>query len=470
MAGELTSIGYEIVKKCKGLPLAVKTLAGCLQGESNVYVWNKILQSKTWNLPDDQNDIIGALKVSFNYLPAHLKLCFSYCSIFPNGYEFDKYELVLMWSAAGFVLATGGIPSETLGAQYFDDLVSRYLDLSWTHIRSLPERIGTLKFLQTLKLNGCSELLQLPATMGISGASFKLMEMPLGMAMLIELQTLSKFVLRKKTPCGISDLMGMRKLRGTLSISKFENIASVEEARAARMKETFDLQGLELSWTDSNDIFGNGLEEEVVEVLRPPKELKYLSIFCFKSRTLPTWLSCLSHLESIRLFNCRKCKSIPSLASLPRLKKLVMIGLYELKHIEHNLCQDGEGAFPCLLEFEITNCQTLVELPYLPSTLKNTSLQDDANNFFNISITSASGWFQSLTALNKLEIRHMSELQSLSSEGILNGFISLQDLVISDCPGLMALPGLESMAEEELPTMLKELRISACRNLKSKSA
>ncbi|CAN1128219.1 Putative disease resistance RPP13-like protein 1 [Linum perenne] len=123
---QLEVVGREIVRKCKGIPLAAKALGGLLHSERDIHKWEKVLNSNLWDLPS--NKILPALKLSYYYLPSHLKQCFAYCALFPADYEFKMDELILLWMAEGFVVQhEGNTDIEEIGEQYFHDLISRSL-------------------------------------------------------------------------------------------------------------------------------------------------------------------------------------------------------------------------------------------------------------------------------------------------------------------------------------------------------
>nr|XP_034921656.1 putative disease resistance RPP13-like protein 1 [Populus alba] len=120
----LEEFGREIAKKCSGLPLAAKTLGGLLRSKRKGEEWRNILESNLWNSPNDK--VLSALQLSYHCLPSYLKQCFSYCAIFPEGYEFNKKDVILLWMAEGFLVQPGGNKEmEEIGAEFFDDLVSR---------------------------------------------------------------------------------------------------------------------------------------------------------------------------------------------------------------------------------------------------------------------------------------------------------------------------------------------------------
>nr|XP_004288705.2 PREDICTED: putative disease resistance RPP13-like protein 1 [Fragaria vesca subsp. vesca]XP_011460658.1 PREDICTED: putative disease resistance RPP13-like protein 1 [Fragaria vesca subsp. vesca]XP_011460682.1 PREDICTED: putative disease resistance RPP13-like protein 1 [Fragaria vesca subsp. vesca]XP_011460715.1 PREDICTED: putative disease resistance RPP13-like protein 1 [Fragaria vesca subsp. vesca] len=122
---QLEEIGRQIVRKCNGLPLALKSLGGLLCSKLQSDEWESILDSEMWELPQEESDILPSLWLSYVHLPPHLKRCFSYCSIFPKNYRLQKSELVSLWKAQGFLQPKKKKIEEKIGEEYFNDLISR---------------------------------------------------------------------------------------------------------------------------------------------------------------------------------------------------------------------------------------------------------------------------------------------------------------------------------------------------------
>ncbi|XP_038979607.1 putative disease resistance protein RGA4 isoform X2 [Phoenix dactylifera] len=132
----LTDMGKQIVEKCSGLPLAVKSIGSLLRYTADEDSWMDVMQSDVWEI-DENNEILPALRLSYSRMPAHLKPCFVYCSMFPKDYVFDKDELVRLWMAQGYIQTSRGTRRlEDIGNEYFIDLQRRsFFDSHWSNFK-----------------------------------------------------------------------------------------------------------------------------------------------------------------------------------------------------------------------------------------------------------------------------------------------------------------------------------------------
>ncbi|KAJ0717423.1 putative P-loop containing nucleoside triphosphate hydrolase, leucine-rich repeat domain superfamily [Helianthus annuus] len=114
-----------IVKKCGGLPLALKAIGRLLRTKTEGEEWDGVLNSEIWDL-ENANEIVPALRLSYHDLSVDLKRLFAYCSLFPKDFMFDKEELILLWIAEGYLNeSTANKSPERLGHEYFEKLLSR---------------------------------------------------------------------------------------------------------------------------------------------------------------------------------------------------------------------------------------------------------------------------------------------------------------------------------------------------------
>uniref|UniRef100_A0A0D9WYF1 NB-ARC domain-containing protein n=1 Tax=Leersia perrieri TaxID=77586 RepID=A0A0D9WYF1_9ORYZ len=120
----LRDIGMGIVAKCGFLPLSIKVIGGLLMTKSRSRAeWERVLGSDAWSMADVE--IKGAIFLSYEDLPSHLKQCFLYFSLFPADFVYYRCHLCRQWIAEGFVAASGEFTMEEIAEQYYYDLITR---------------------------------------------------------------------------------------------------------------------------------------------------------------------------------------------------------------------------------------------------------------------------------------------------------------------------------------------------------
>ncbi|WRX12699.1 NB-ARC - like 10 [Theobroma cacao] len=641
---DLEAMGREIVKKCKGLPLAIKTLGGLLRMKVDAKEWEYISKSDIWEFSDDESDILPALRLSYHYLPSYLKPCFAFCSLFPKDYEFKKEELVLLWMGEGLLdYAKGnGKMLEEVGDDCFDELASRsffqrssgysgtrfvmhdlindlaefvsgkffarleddgsceinektrhfsylvkasetskrlealqrakhlrtflpvnryswgqsfgfvsdtithdllptlgclkvlslsrygnihmlpnsidnlkllrYLDLSYTPIKELPESVSDLFHLQILILLKCQQLVELPNKLGrlinlqhLDLRGTKLKEMPAHMGKLKNLHKLTTFVVGKHSGSSISELGELQHLRGTLSILNLQNVGFSGDALKADLKGKKKLQELVLSWSDEkadvpNFVPQRDLEHErnVLEQLQPSPDLEHLKVFGYGGTQFPEWVGdhSFSRIACLELSNCEHCLSLPALGHLRSLKNLSIRGFARVSAVgsefygngssmksfesleilrfekmpewQEWLCLgDENGTFSSLQELYIIDCPKLKgDLPKTLPLLRKFRIENC--EMLGSSLSRAPDMRElELVNCDKMQLQELpTELQNLTIKNC-----SVQDstleLMRQHCSRLEGLSigscaALKSLPEGRLPVSLKKLEIENC--------
>ncbi|KDO40207.1 hypothetical protein CISIN_1g0391671mg, partial [Citrus sinensis] len=115
----LEKIGREITRKCKGLPLATKTIASLLRSKNTEKEWQNILKSEIWEIEQVEKNLLAPLLLSYNELPSKVKQCFTYCAVFPKDVILKKDKLIELW------MAQETKEMEEIGEEYFNVLASR---------------------------------------------------------------------------------------------------------------------------------------------------------------------------------------------------------------------------------------------------------------------------------------------------------------------------------------------------------
>ncbi|XP_057976320.1 putative disease resistance protein RGA3 [Malania oleifera] len=123
---KIVTIGQEILKKCSGVPFAIRSLGSLLYCKDTEVEWMSFKNIELPKIPHDEIDIMSILKLSYDHLPPHLKYCFAYCSLYPKDYNINKQSLIDLWMAQGFIQSSNGNEClEGIADKYFMDLLRR---------------------------------------------------------------------------------------------------------------------------------------------------------------------------------------------------------------------------------------------------------------------------------------------------------------------------------------------------------
>ncbi|GJN05120.1 hypothetical protein PR202_ga22725 [Eleusine coracana subsp. coracana] len=124
----LHGIGLDIVRMCGGLPLAIKVIASVLATKGRTEnEWNRIINKSVWSMTKLPAQLRGALYLSYEELPRHLKQCFLYCALYPEDSTMYRDDLIRYWVAEGFVQEQDEQLLEDTAEEYYFELMHRNL-------------------------------------------------------------------------------------------------------------------------------------------------------------------------------------------------------------------------------------------------------------------------------------------------------------------------------------------------------
>ncbi|WJX58079.1 hypothetical protein P8452_43569 [Trifolium repens] len=548
--GQLLEIGKEIAKKCAGLPLAAQALGGLMRSRSGEKEWLEIKESTLWDSPSD-NYILPALRLSYSYLTPTVKQCFSFCAMFPKDTKILKEELIHLWMANGFISSRKNLEVEDVGSMIWNELYQK----SFFQDITMDEYSGNIFFkmhdlvhdlAQSIMGQECLYLEQANMTslsksthhisvhsddlFLIDECALKKVEslrtlfhlerynekkhhyFPTSPSLRVLCTSFINVVpslgslthLSLEAGNSLAELSDLN-IGGNLSIECLNNVGSLSEAQEANLMCKKDLEELCLSWKIRSEEFTKTPAmnaEQLLEVLQPHSNLKRLTINFYEGLFLPSWISILSNLVSLQLWNCKNCERLPSIGKLQSLKRLYLTNMVNLKYLDdecHNSMEvrvfpsleqlrlqdlpNLEGllkvergeVFPCLSRLHIYSSCPKLRLPYFPS-LKilrvwecNNELLRSISTFCSLTdltvfggdegVTSfPEGMFRNLTFLQSLEISNFPKLKELPNEPLSQ---ALKHLGIIGCQ-------FESLPEEiweSLPS-LRSLRFYHCEGLR----
>ncbi|XP_052203910.1 putative disease resistance protein RGA4 [Diospyros lotus] len=115
-------IRKEIVERCCGVPLVIKTIARLMSLKDRA-LWSSFIRNELPYRIIDEN-IVQTFMLSYNALPSYMKPCFAYCSLFPKGHRIDVKSLFQLWIAQGFIRSSNSVDSgESVALMCFESLL-----------------------------------------------------------------------------------------------------------------------------------------------------------------------------------------------------------------------------------------------------------------------------------------------------------------------------------------------------------
>ncbi|XP_073108388.1 putative disease resistance protein RGA3 [Elaeis guineensis] len=314
---KLEPIGKKICRRLGGLPLATKVVGSLLRFNLDEIFWRRILEGELWEY-DFASHILPVLRLSYQHLNANLRQCFAYCSIFPQGYMFEKLKLVQMWQAQGYIKLDdrGEMTQEDIGSQWFDELRDR----------SFFQRAGENRYEMHDLIHDLA--------LWVSSDDCSIVE--------YELQNIPHRVRHLAVRTDKLDVLKeMRKLKNLRTLLFFGNYDLHEYPKVLEDMFIY-LKGLRVLDLSSTPI------EKLPYALGGLLHLRYLDISNTKIRLLPSSFSRLCHLQMLNLQGC-------NFQELPK-------GMNKLINLRYLY---GDSKIVSLIEGigELTNLQHLKEFP-----------------------------------------------------------------------------------------------------------
>ncbi|KAF4347033.1 hypothetical protein G4B88_003577 [Cannabis sativa] len=435
----LEEIGRKIASKCKGLPLVAKVLGGLMYYRKSVSQWNDILQNKLWDSKVVEEEIFAPLLLSYYDLSPLEKCCFSYCSLFPKDYIFERDMLIEMWMSQGYVgdSRTGQECFESLVMRsFFDDYIQEFNAFGVFDPRHYYQMHDIVHDFTQFLAKSKTIVIECDINTKLKSLEHKICHLNLlnvksnSSDKVLTLKEIKREIQRKLRTLLISteeievvldfDFL-FSNLRGFLRIKRCVNLANVDEAEKLSLGKMKELEELSLNFRvfDGSSI----VEEEakpqnegmILEALKPHPNLNLLTISQYHGVKFPSWITSLINLKCLTLVGFDNCETLPPLGKLPCLESLQLSIMTSVKYVGTEfwgITREEEDSFP---------------------KLKNL-------------------WFNYFSQWKKWEGSEEAALAARSSKVM----PCLRSLRITYCRNLEGLPGFLRM------TPLEELRIGDC--------
>ncbi|XP_049353813.1 putative disease resistance RPP13-like protein 1 [Solanum verrucosum] len=407
---ELEEIGKQIADKCKGLPLAIKTLAGILRRKSDVDEWRDILSSKIWEQPSCLKGILPALMLSYNDLPPDLKRCFAFCAIYPKDYQFCKDQVIHLW------IANGLVQQFRSGNLYFDELRSRSL------FERVPKSKGKSEgFLMHDLVNDLAQIAS-------SNLCIRLEENEGSDDMLEQSRHMSYSMGREGDFEKLKLLSKSEQLRTLLPV----NIVFCFYQLSKRVLHNIlpkltSLRALSLS--------GYEIEEFPNDLFVKLKLLRFLDLSWTKIKRLPDSICALYNLETLLLSSCADLEELPlQMEKLINLRHLDLSNTFN-SNLRHLDLSNTFNSKMLLHLSKLKSLQVLVGAKLLLDGLKMEDLGELENLYGSLSVLKLQNVVDKREAL-KAKLKEKNHVENLSLEWSENSTAEFSQTEIDILDGL----------------------------------
>ncbi|KAL6595681.1 hypothetical protein ACP70R_048021 [Stipagrostis hirtigluma subsp. patula] len=437
---EFAEAGKEMVKKCGGVPLAIKVLAGALRDKEMVQEWHAMRDSSLLDVEGEESivSISACLKLSYSRLPPHLKQCFTICSVFPKGYEVDKDQLIDQWVAQDIIT----LVDEYSGSKCFNYLVQI------SFLQDVNEYGGRVTCkMHDLVHDFARSILGDEISSGVPKEAVSSTKKYRYFCLTEKLGNLPPEYFEKARSVYVG-------LEGLDFISD-KTLKNAKHLRSITLEFCFPgevlaaiLQGKNLKYLEIRHLYS----EAVLKVISNIWSLQALHIRSSSFDRLPESIGKLQKLRTFDLSNCSNLESLPD--SIGKLQKLIR---FHLSNCSFESLPDSIGKLQKLRTLNLVDCSGLQSLP---DSIGDCQMISSINLSRCSSLKLLPSSVCKLRELRKLDLSDCFKLESLSNSIGDCGMIS--SINLSYCSSLKVLPNSLGKLQE-----LKSLDLSNCIELES---